>query len=99
MFIINFEVEEVVGEAGLNLLINNAGLLPTNRDLASVTPEDMRQAFEVNCVAPLFFTKVSFIHSILASAWAWISYLAVHLNLEPFKKLLDINAWHSAGEF
>ena len=68
MFIINFEVEEVVGEAGLNLLINNAGLLPTNRDLVSVTPEDMRQAFEVNCVAPLFFTKVSYIHSFLAFA-------------------------------
>ena len=28
-----FKVEEVVGEAGLNLLINNAGLLPLNRDL------------------------------------------------------------------
>jgi hypothetical protein len=26
-------VEEVVGQDGLNLLINNAGILPANRDL------------------------------------------------------------------
>jgi hypothetical protein len=26
-------VEQVVGKEGLNLLINNAGLLPANRDL------------------------------------------------------------------
>ena len=49
---------KVKGEAGLNSLLHNAGLLPEARDLASVTPEAMRQAFEVNCVAPLFFTKV-----------------------------------------
>jgi NAD(P)-dependent dehydrogenase (short-subunit alcohol dehydrogenase family) len=54
------QVDAVVGEAGLNLLINNAGLLPEPRDLASVTPDFMRQAFEVNCVAPLFFTKEMF---------------------------------------
>jgi NAD(P)-dependent dehydrogenase (short-subunit alcohol dehydrogenase family) len=54
------QVDEVVGEAGLNLLINNAGLVPPNRDLASVTPEDMRKAFEVNCIAPLFFAKEMF---------------------------------------
>ena len=54
------EVDEVVGEAGLNLLINNAGLLPGPRDYASTTPEFMRQAFEVNCIAPFFFTKASY---------------------------------------
>nr|AQS22598.1 c-factor [Pseudodiaptomus poplesia] len=51
------QVEAVVGSEGLNCLINNAGVLPKNRDLDSVTPEDMRQAFEVNCVAPLLFTR------------------------------------------
>ena len=29
------------------MLINNAGLLPRNRDLESVTPEAMREAYEV----------------------------------------------------
>jgi len=51
------QVSQIVGDRGLNLVINNAGLLPQNRDLESVTPEDMRNAFEVNCVAPLFLTK------------------------------------------
>jgi len=50
-------VDTVLGEAGLNLLINNAGILPQNRDLISVQPEDMRAAFETNCVAPLFLTR------------------------------------------
>jgi len=50
-------VGEVVGDAGLNLLINNAGYLPRNILLDQVTPDDMRQAFEVNCVAPLFLAR------------------------------------------
>lgn len=50
-------VNEVVGDAGLNLLINNAGYLPRNMLWDQVTPEDMRRAFEVNCVAPVFLTK------------------------------------------
>ena len=67
-------VGEVVGEDGLNLLINNAGVLPQNRDLQvryymdklelsiiqcsqAVTPQDMRDAFETNCIAPLFLSR------------------------------------------
>jgi len=50
-------VTEVIGEEGLNLLINNAGVLPQNRDLQAVTPQDMRNAFETNCIAPLFFSR------------------------------------------
>jgi NAD(P)-dependent dehydrogenase (short-subunit alcohol dehydrogenase family) len=51
------KVEDIVGDGGLNLLINNAGLLPPNRDLVTVTPEAMRAAYEVNCIAPLFLTR------------------------------------------
>jgi len=51
------QVEDIVGDEGLNLLINNAGLLPRNRDLESVTPEAMREAYEVNCIAPLFIAR------------------------------------------
>lgn len=56
---IKSKITEVIGEhAGLNLLINNAGVLPRERDTPEgVTPEKMRQAFEVNCVSPLFFSK------------------------------------------
>ena len=42
-----YQVEDAVGDDGLNLLINNAGLLPQNRDLQSVTPQAMRDAYEV----------------------------------------------------
>lgn len=51
------QVGRVVGEEGLNLLVNNAGVLPSNRTLATVTAADMRAAFEVNCLAPMFLTK------------------------------------------
>ena len=53
------EVTAAVGaEEGLNLLINNAGVLPPERSTpGGVTAEMMRQAFEVNTVAPLFLTK------------------------------------------
>jgi len=52
------QVEDVVGAEGLNLLINNAGVIPLNsRELDTLTPEAMVAAFEVNCVGPLFLTK------------------------------------------
>lgn len=51
------QVQDVVGNDGLNLLINNAGYLPRNRDLNSVTPEDMKAAYEINCIGPLFFAR------------------------------------------
>jgi len=51
------QVDAIVGEDGLNLLINNAGLLPANRALDVVNPEDMMNAYKVNCAAPLFITR------------------------------------------
>ncbi len=59
-------VQEKVGDSGLNLLVNNAGVLLSDnadsKDKASssgeVSLEVMREAFEVNCIAPLFFTMV-----------------------------------------
>jgi len=52
-------VSEAVGgrEKGLNLLINNAGVLPSNKTLDSVTPDDMIHAFKTNCVGPTFLTR------------------------------------------
>jgi len=51
------QIAETVGKAGLNLLINNAGIMPSREDLYSVTPEDMMEAFKINCVVPLFLAK------------------------------------------
>ena len=39
------------------MLINNAGILPAPAPLADLTPESMREGFEVNCLAPLFLTR------------------------------------------
>ncbi|XP_060578594.1 C-signal-like isoform X1 [Ruditapes philippinarum] len=49
-------VEDIVGDAGLNLLINNAGV--ANRSsLDTVTSEDMISLFKINAVGPLMLTK------------------------------------------
>lgn len=50
------QVSDVVGDAGLNLLINNAGIMFRD-SLENVTRENMVETFEVNVVAPLLFTK------------------------------------------
>ena len=47
-------IEEIVGEDGLNLLINNAGILPPENNRS---PDSMRNTFEINCVATYFFTQ------------------------------------------
>jgi len=52
------EVSDVVGiENGLNLVIHNAGYMAPNRELEKISPDDMIQSFEVNCVGPLFLTR------------------------------------------
>jgi short-subunit dehydrogenase involved in D-alanine esterification of teichoic acids len=53
------EVDELTGGAGLNLLVNNAGiLLSSNLSLAAVKKEDLVQHFEVNSIAPILLTQV-----------------------------------------
>ena len=52
----------IVGEDGLNLLINNAGIM--NRDnLESVDSEALIEHFKTNTIAPLMLTKVNTIFS------------------------------------
>ena len=51
-------VEAVVGkDNGLNLLINNAGILPKDVPLTDLDAASMIEGFEVNCVAPVLLTK------------------------------------------
>ncbi len=49
-------VSDQVGDAGLHVLVNNAGVLPSERS-KGLSPDMMREAYEVNCIGPLFFTK------------------------------------------
>eukprot|EP00088_Acartia_fossae_P032797 TRINITY_DN3353_c0_g1_i3.p1 TRINITY_DN3353_c0_g1~~TRINITY_DN3353_c0_g1_i3.p1 ORF type:complete len:247 (+),score=50.04 TRINITY_DN3353_c0_g1_i3:49-789(+) len=51
------QVDSIVGSQGLNLLINNAVVQPGKPDLEGVTPEAMRTAYEVNCIAPTFLSR------------------------------------------
>jgi len=50
------QVEQIVGADGVDTLINNAGIL-INKDLESVTADQMIENFEVNTVSPLMLTK------------------------------------------
>ena len=50
------QVEAIVGDQGLDTVINNAGIIIV-KSLDSVTAEDMLKNFEVNSVAPLMLIK------------------------------------------
>ncbi|XP_035219372.1 C-factor-like [Stegodyphus dumicola] len=50
------QVAQEVGESGLNLLINNAGVM-FGDSLDKVSKETMMENFEVNVVSPLLLTK------------------------------------------
>ncbi|XP_015787194.1 uncharacterized protein LOC107364376 [Tetranychus urticae] len=50
------EVKKIVGESGLDILINNAGILiPKPHD--AVTPEELLKSFEVNAVGPYVLAR------------------------------------------
>ncbi|GBM26207.1 C-factor [Araneus ventricosus] len=49
-------VEEKVGDSGLNLLINNAGIL-RHQSFSEITEEDMLFHFRINTVAPVMVLK------------------------------------------
>ena len=52
------EVERITQEAGLNMLVNNAGTSWKQRSLADQTKDGLMAHFEVNSVVPLLMTQV-----------------------------------------
>lgn len=51
------QVGSLVGDTGLNLLVNNAGVL-CKATLQESTAEDMRSSFDTNVVGPMHVIKV-----------------------------------------
>jgi len=52
------EVKSAVGDDGLNVLINNAGILRRRSNLQEVTPDDYLDTLKTNLLGPIFLTKV-----------------------------------------
>lgn len=53
------KVSHIVGEQGLNVLFNNAGiLLDKDGTLEMVTPQILTEQFVANTVAPVMLTQV-----------------------------------------
>ena len=53
------KVRSQVGDNGLNMLINNAGILLRRDNVENITRAEMLDHFETNTVAPLLITQVS----------------------------------------
>ena len=51
------QVSAIVGDKGLNVLINNAGILPSGSRTTPFYTEEMAETYEVNTIAPTKLTK------------------------------------------
>ena len=51
-------IKDKVGDAGLNLLINNAGISSKVAKISAVRQQEIMDNMEINCVAPILMTKV-----------------------------------------
>jgi short-subunit dehydrogenase len=51
------QVSAIVGDKGLNVLINNAGILPEGSRTTPFYTEEMAETYEVNTIAPTKLTK------------------------------------------
>ena len=56
-------VKKHVGDLGLNVLINNAGILTGERKIEDVTPSVMMETFRTNVIGPTMLIKVCTIYT------------------------------------
>ena len=54
------QVEKIVGDFGLDIFFNNAGILYYG-NLYEVKSEEIMESFKINAVAPLMLSKVNYI--------------------------------------
>lgn len=54
------KVRNIVGDKGLNVLINNAGIMKEKKDsLSQMNVNDMTDTFVTNTIAPVMLIKVN----------------------------------------
>ncbi|XP_066557250.1 C-signal [Amia ocellicauda] len=94
------KVESLVGEEGLNCLINNAGINVT-ANLETVTTEQMMKNFETNSVSPLMITKAFL--PLLKKAAARATGMGIHraavINMSSLLGSTELNWGDGAGIF
>lgn len=93
------EVQSIVGNNGLNCLINNAAI-GYSTDLNTVTSEAMMKTFQTNCVSPLFVSKAFL--PLLQTAAAQSSGMGIHraavINISSILGSIESN-WGEGANF
>lgn len=81
-------VNEVTGDIGLNVLINNAGTSTKFTRIGLVKQEQLTESFFINTVAPIMLTKVCNNNQLETAfdEWKWFLRLFIFKVLHPLLK-------------
>ena len=95
------KVSSIVGPGGLDVLINNAGILQRGTEGDLICTEMMAETYFINTISPLVLTK-AFLPLLKAGASATLDEKysiksAAVVNMSSFLGSLKENTWGSAG--
>ena len=63
------KVDDILGDQGLNLLINNAGILPREQTIEDVTVKTLMETYNVNVVGTIRVCKVKYKDILCHQQW------------------------------
>lgn len=76
------KVRDIVGDKGLNALINNAGIMKEKKvSLSQMNVKDMTDTFVTNTVAPVMLVKVNVPWFFLSYFCVWLKFIDCNLGL------------------